>query len=83
MENDFQVELLRSDATMTDSKIFMDKFDRKERFMRLDWDGFLDATEVRMVTMQCRPHKPYQAYAPCPMVLDTIRKGSSWGNGAS
>lgn len=44
MEIDFQIELLFGEATMLDSELLVNKFDREDRPRILEWCRFLNAT---------------------------------------
>lgn len=66
--------------------IFVDVFDGEDGIVRVQGTGFFDA-EKGKTRQKIFPGTPscatYQAYAPWPIVLETIRKGTSLGSGAN
>ena len=79
---DLKVELLEGNTSMLDCKGFVDEFDSKDWSWSIYGSRFFDTlgNEYQAV---CTRKVSYQAYAPCPIVLDTMWKGSSLGSGAS
>ena len=64
---------------------FVDEFDGNDWLGRVVGDGFADA--INFAVSKCsetgeKAVATYEAYAPCPMVLLTSRKGRSVGRGA-
>lgn len=51
MEQDFEIKLLGSDASMASRIFFVDELDREEWFVGVYWDCFLDATGVSTCSM--------------------------------
>lgn len=81
-----QIELLLRETTMADSKLLVNEFDGKDRLGSMERCCFLDALNDEASAIACTQEMSSptnQAYAPCPIVFETIRKGSSLGNGAS
>ena len=79
---DFKVELLEGNASMLDGKGFVDKLDSEYWSWSIDRSRFFNTLENKYQAV-CTREVSHQAYAPCPIVLDTIWKGSSQGSGAS
>jgi hypothetical protein len=64
---------------------FIDELDGDDGLGRVVWDSFADATNSAVSDCSNtgeRDVATYEAYAPCPMVLLTSRKGRSVGRGA-
>ena len=86
MKANLQIKLFDSKTAMTNGKVLVNEFDSEDLPGVDEWTSFLDASEVSLHAhvkgggVQMAAH---HAYAPCPMVFETIRKGSSLGRGAS
>ena len=77
-----KVELLESDAPVSDGEGLVDEFDGENGGWSIRRSRLLDTLENEHEVIHGKDIS-YQAYAPCPIVLDTIWKGTSLGSGAS
>ena len=82
---DLEIELLLRQAAMAKSIIFVNKLNGEDRLWGSEGSRFLDTGEQILAFWDGRGKgKPTNhAYAPCPIVLETTRKGNSLGSGAS
>ena len=81
-----QVKLFLRQTAMAYCKILVDEFDCEDWFGGMEWCCFLDAESdvlVQYSEYSGSAVPTNHAYAPDPIVLETIRNGSSLGSGAN
>lgn len=87
MHRYLQLQLSGADLAVARGVIFVDVLDGEDGVVRVQRAGFFDTNRVKTrqyyFPRDVGGHLTHQAYAPWPIVLETMRKGTSFGSGAN
>jgi hypothetical protein len=85
VQDNLHLDLFRSEATGLEGMFLIDELDGDDGFGRVVRNGFADTRDLLLANdwgHSNRETQTYEAYAPCPIVLLTSRKGRFVGRGA-
>lgn len=83
MQYDFHFDLLGGKAAGAECMFLVDELDGNDWFRGIEGNSFADAVAKLAAGIDCTSERTDEAYAPCPMVLLTSRKGRFVGRGAT
>lgn len=83
MQYNFHLDLLRSEAAGAQGMFFVDELDGDDGFRGIVGYGFADPKAALAGRLDSMKAETDEAYAPCPIVLLTRRKGRFVGRGAA
>lgn len=83
MQHNLHLYLFRGQAASAERVFFVDELDGDDGFRCIVGDGFANTAAGLEGKNKSRDEGTHEAYAPCPMVLLTSRKGKFVGRGAT
>ena len=83
MQHNLHLYLFRGQTASAERVFFVDELDGDDGFRCIMGDGFADTVAILVEDSSGEDEGTHEAYAPCPMVLLTSRKGKFVGRGAA